>query len=505
MPPSTVVSSPGKVLIAGGYLVLDPAYSGTVISTSSRFYTVVRDDECISPNTLQVRSPQFNDAAWNYTVKTDSETVVEPSPENLTKNKFVQLAIEKAIKLGIELRGAAAIQQSVSHGVDIAIVGANDFYSQRATLTSLDLPRTLDSLKKIKPFNSTGVSLSDVHKTGLGSSAALITSLVSALLVHLAVLPASALSEGEGTDDNEKPDIEGRRLAHNLAQYVHCLAQGKVGSGFDVSAAVFGSHLYTRFDPVVLQPIMDDSNKTQVLLSVLSSSNTSWNYGVVPFKLPPLTRIMLADVDAGSDTPSLVGKVLKWRKENSAQADTLWREIDQLNQSLAQTLLHITKLHDQDPAVYGAAVKYISSLQPIQWAANPWQPESEIPIVEAFYEAHHISQVIRAKMREMGKLAGVPIEPPEQTKLLDTCVYQAGIIGGGVPGAGGYDAIWLLVCDPVDCSPDQHPIERIEHVWSNYKDLSVSPLSASESTAGGSRLEKLEDIPGLIDAVSTEA
>lgn len=25
---------------------------------------------------------------------------------------------------------------------------------------------------------------------------------------------------------------------------------------------------------------------------------------------------MLADVDAGSDTPSLVGKVLKWRKEN---------------------------------------------------------------------------------------------------------------------------------------------------------------------------------------------
>lgn len=28
---------------------------------------------------------------------------------------------------------------------------------------------------------------------------------------------------------------------------------------------------------------------------------------------------MLADVDAGSDTPSLVGKVLKWRKANSAE------------------------------------------------------------------------------------------------------------------------------------------------------------------------------------------
>ena len=37
-------------------------------------------------------------------------------------------------------------------------------------------------------------------------------------------------------------------------------------------------------------------------------------------------------------------------------------------------------------------------------------------------------------MREMGDLSGVPIEPIEQTKLLDACVTQAGIIGGGVPG-----------------------------------------------------------------------
>lgn len=28
---------------------------------------------------------------------------------------------------------------------------------------------------------------------------------------------------------------------------------------------------------------------------------------------------MLADVDAGSDTPSLVGKVLQWRKDKSDQ------------------------------------------------------------------------------------------------------------------------------------------------------------------------------------------
>lgn len=53
-------------------------------------------------------------------------------------------------------------------------------------------------------------------------------------------------------------DGPGRRLTHNLAQFVHCLAQGKVGSGFDVSAAVYGSQLYTRFDPKVIEDLMND-------------------------------------------------------------------------------------------------------------------------------------------------------------------------------------------------------------------------------------------------------
>lgn len=63
--------------------------------------------------------------------------------------------------------------------------------------------------------------------------------------------------------------------------------------------------------------------------------------------------------------------------------------------------------------------------------------------------------------------------------------------------AGGYDAIWLLVLDPVDASPDKHPIERVERVWSEYKDLAVSPLSVVESLAGGARIEDLEKITGL--------
>lgn len=72
-PSSTVVSCPGKVLLAGGYLVLEPAYSGLVVGTASRFYTVVQDDDAGDDATGQsrlitVRSPQFKEATWSYRV-----------------------------------------------------------------------------------------------------------------------------------------------------------------------------------------------------------------------------------------------------------------------------------------------------------------------------------------------------------------------------------------------------------------------------------------------------
>ncbi|TFK26468.1 Phosphomevalonate kinase [Coprinopsis marcescibilis] len=491
---NTVVSAPGKVLIAGGYLVLDPAFSGTVVSTSSRFYTVIRDQSPPNRNTIRVRSPQFLEAIWEYGVSLNNVGVqVQASTANNGANKFVHLALQKTITLAVEAKGTASIASALQNGLDIAIVGDNDFYSQRSKLESLGLPRTLQSLEQITPFSATNVRISDVHKTGLGSSAALITSLTSALLVHLSVIPESSL----GNDDSQE-----RRLAHNLAQYVHCQAQGKVGSGFDVAAAVFGSHLYTRFDPKVIQDLMNDNDSNLKLLPTLSPSNAAWDYRIAPFKLPPLTRIMLADVDAGSDTPSLVGKVLKWRKEKSAEANALWKELDQLNQSLAQSLLHLGKLYDDDPQNYANAVKYISTLQPVQWEANPWQPVKEQPITATFYEAHCTSEHIRDKMRQMGNLSGVPIEPPEQTRLLNSCVGQAGVIGGGVPGAGGYDAVWLLVCDPVSCAPDQSPLERVEYWWSRYTELNVSPLSAKESLAKGARLESIESVLHLQEATA---
>jgi len=355
----------------------------------------------------------------------------------------------------------------------------------------MGLPATLQSLSQVPAFAPTNVPISQVHKTGLGSSAALITSLTTALLIHFGVIPSCSEEEKH------------RNLAHNLAQYIHCFAQGKVGSGFDVSAAVFGSQVYTRFNPSVLQELMDSKGFQQKILPKISPDNGLWTHRVGMFKLPPLTRMMLADVNAGSDTPSLVKKVLAWKKNDEANANKLWNELDNANQGLSRALLKLSELYQQDSASYEVMVNYLATLQSAQWLANPNLSSPEQQVLEEFYRVRQLSEEIRAKMRDMGKYSDTPIEPPEQTRLLDACVSVSGVIGGGVPGAGGYDAIWLLIFEPRQATPNVLlPVNRVESLWTSWTETTVSPLLATErTTAQGVRLESLDEVVGLRELV----
>ena len=155
MSSTTIISAPGKVLAAGGYLVLDPAYSGIVISTSSRFYAIIQNAKSGNPYTIRVRSPQFLDGTWFYTVRLEPTVVIVPAQDKYVKlydiedsatdrvflystseNKFVQLALQHAIALVVEARGTADVQVAFANGLDVTIVGGNDFYSQRSKVSS---------------------------------------------------------------------------------------------------------------------------------------------------------------------------------------------------------------------------------------------------------------------------------------------------------------------------------------------------------------------------------
>ena len=92
------MSAPGKVLLTGGYLVLDRNYTGTVIALDARIHVIVQQlkrghrrgasfssvkggpdtetvedgsvvDDKDNEDVVVVRSPQFVNAVWEYGVQ----------------------------------------------------------------------------------------------------------------------------------------------------------------------------------------------------------------------------------------------------------------------------------------------------------------------------------------------------------------------------------------------------------------------------------------------------
>lgn len=253
----TLTSSPGKVLLAGGYLVLSPAYPGLVIGTDSRFYSLVKDGDggngaSGETVTLTIHSPQFDQAKWTFYLDL-STWGLTLSKESATssyagKSPFLCLSLAYSLSIALQKLGSDAVKSKLQDGLQIWILADNDFYSQRK---GDDTPPTTAYLRSLPPFNPLHCAISKVHKTGLGSSAALTTSLVSALLIHLGVAQGALPEE----------DVA---FLHNAAQLAHCAAQGKVGSGFDVSSAVWGSQIFRRFDPEAIKGLLAEIPKIAV-------------------------------------------------------------------------------------------------------------------------------------------------------------------------------------------------------------------------------------------------
>ena len=97
------------------------------------------------------------------------------------------------------------------------------------------------------------------------------------------------------------------------------------------------------------------------------------------------------------------------------------------------------------------------------------------------------AQESRRNLKAMGEAAGVPIEPDEQTALVDATVAIPGVIAALVPGAGGYDAIACLYIN--------HPAIRnaVADFWCAWSQASVCPLTVQCAQLGqGLKLETIE-------------
>lgn len=460
------------------------------------------------------------------------------------------LSLLYTLHLGLEKHGLSALRARLGAGLDIVIVGDNDYYSHRVDVCGWLMQGkapSLAQLQSLEPFADQHCTLSNVHKTGLGSSAAMTTSLIAGVLVHLEIVA------GEGAD--RALPLASLGLIHNTAQLAHCAAQGKVGSGFDVSASVWGNQLYRRFDPnlikdamreevgyrllrpgqeapaarspIQLLPLLDAHNPlwqpapmdanglptaVEGMMELTRSSRASDNVArPAPLQLPPGVRLCLADVDAGSNTRTLVGQVSEFKKTKSEwgtscadAAAQLFRVLGAANQSLADGLLGLHVAHARDPDEYARVLTALSARSssevcgPLtQWDA--YRQEQPSLTVDMFIDVRNSQRSVRAGMRELGTRASAPVEPIEMTRVLDATIREApGILGGGVPGgtcrahtAGGYDALYLLFLHPDSL---RAPAERVYApkevcaLWESWSELSVGPLLCGADNPGQSPL-----------------
>ncbi|KAI8929567.1 ribosomal protein S5 domain 2-type protein [Entophlyctis helioformis] len=474
---SASASAPGKVLLTGGYLVLDRRFSGLVVAVDARFsvsVSVVPASATTTPATtpaavpIAVRSPQFTDGAWDYAVTlVDGLPHLSPAPapapgahSPARRNPFVETALLYVL-LVAAAASASELAERLGSGLTITVLADNDFYSQAADLQRRGLPVTVEALKSLPPHNATHGPVSAVAKTGLGSSAAMTTAVIAALCAHFGLATTTPIAECD--------------LVYNLAQLAHCVAQGKIGSGFDVSSAVRGSHAYRRFSPALLDPVFNAAaagDLPALAATVVSVVRSKWDWDARPFVMPKRLSLMLGDVAAGSNTPQLVSKVLAWRKAQPSESEALWTRLDALNLRVQDGLGRLTELQTLDPAAYDADVSACAAAPADRWASLP-----TTPVIGCLVDIYTTFQGVRACLREMTDASTAPIEPVEQSRLLDACMAVPGVLMAGVPGAGGYDAIFCIVL-----SDDARL--AVHSLWSSWTETRVVPLLCAEAHAG---------------------
>ena len=515
-----VVSAPGKMLLAGGYLVLDAPNAGLVVAVDKRFYAECRiitlnateppkATTATATIPIAVRSPQFG-ATWRYAWDPVRGTLVvrnedaEPTAatkgaensSNNTSNPFVEKALRVALLylLGEELNFSIHKIRSLQ----ITIAADNDFYSLVPHLRARGVARpTLQAAQQLplrlpvarRKGEKGGPS--SIYKTGLGSSACLVTAVTGSLVHAVRCLRSSTVEE-------ENDDAAATQLViARLAQIGHCHAQGKVGSGFDVSAACYGSHVYRRFSPALLEPLLvrlDDSSsddsmeKNQATARLLrklvddDKAQAEWSgvqAGIRNFHgSKSFLQCMMADVSGGSESPSMAKAVLQWRRKQQQQsADGSscphWDDLATLNPQIVALLQQLeTATANLDDDVLATLQQQLVDTRPDDWSSitattsrsTAPSAAATVPVVAQLLAQLRTAFVqARRHLKAMGVAAGVPIEPDAQTALCDACRQVPGVVAALVPGAGGHDAV---ACVYINTAAVR---QAVADLWADWK------------------------------------
>eukprot|EP00669_Euglena_mutabilis_P007879 TRINITY_DN3060_c0_g1_i1.p4 TRINITY_DN3060_c0_g1~~TRINITY_DN3060_c0_g1_i1.p4 ORF type:complete len:231 (+),score=40.88 TRINITY_DN3060_c0_g1_i1:446-1138(+) len=156
--------------------------------------------------------------------------------------------------------------------------------------------------------------------------------------------------------------------------------------------------------------------------------------------------------------PGMAAAVLRWRASAPEAERKLWTNLTTLNTRLIEHLGILGVLGDRDPPAHQADMRSLSQL-PFERRAVAFLPSEVLGCLVALRTTHG---AIRRLLKRIGELSGVEIEPDTQTALIEATLAMPGVLIAGVPGAGGYDAVFAVLL---------HPEARaaVERLWLGHR------------------------------------
>ncbi len=347
-----MAKAPGKILWLGGYSVLERP---NVSFTTTVDAYVDAKVETRNSNEIILNAPQLNQNARGVVDMKTGKLDIETSKDMHLLKTSVEVALQYVAELGIKPSG-------------LTITTNND------------------------PAFSYSISTGKVVKSGLGSSAAVTVASIAAVLNAFEV-------------DSKENDV-----LHKLSQTAHSVATGKVGSGFDIASATFGSIFYTRYSPEIINAL--PSNYTNSQLAELMKKQ--WDYKIEKFSIPDGFQLLLATFGDSMITTSAVGSVSSFKKKDPDTYDALIRVINEQN------------------------VLAINALKKISRGSEDH--------FDSFKLAFDTGRLLTKKL---GELSNVAIEPDDCTFLIEESERHGAYVSK-LPGAGGKDAIAALALNDGD-------------------------------------------------------
>ncbi len=198
-----------------------------------------------------------------------------------------------------------------------------DDYSPRLKFVTSALATVLTYLREKKvettPFSLTVRSELDDEKTGakygLGSSAAVVTSVITAVL------------------EKFLPSRPSRYLIFKLAAIAHVRTQGS-GSGADIAASTFGGLIY--YKSFQANWLKEQLNQSRRLIPVLQKK---WRYlHIKPVKFPSDTTVCIGWTGKPASTKSLVGEISKLKQTNLPAYELFLQESKEAVQRLLESI-----------------------------------------------------------------------------------------------------------------------------------------------------------------------